>query len=74
MLACSAIATASTEAHTDVAPFTPQSQGINEANLADAIFMPRGNAIPIRMPIGKSVITATRMRTIVVALWKTLMA
>lgn len=44
----------------------PHSQGINEYVLADAIFIPNGNAIPINNPMGKSIPEATRIRMIVV--------
>lgn len=74
MPALKAITTASTEAQTEVAPFIPQSQGVMEGDLVDAIFIPRGNAIPINNPIGKSINTATRMRSVVAESWNVLIA
>src|ERR671914_715784 len=46
----SAIATASTDAHTDVAPFTPQSHGVSPGCSRAASFIPSGNAIPMNRP------------------------
>jgi hypothetical protein len=59
---------------TAVAPFIPQSQGVRNADFADAVFIPRGNAIPINNPIGKSINTATRMRSVVAESWNVLIA
>jgi hypothetical protein len=64
-----AITTATTEAQTEVAPFIPQSQGVKEADLVDANFIPKGNGIPMNRPKGKSKLTATRIRVIVVDPW-----
>ncbi len=61
-----AIAIAKTEAQTEVAPFIPQSQGAMEPDLVDASFIPRGNAIPIKNPRGKSIAVATKTRIVVV--------
>jgi len=67
MPAASEIAVASTEAHTDVAPFSPHSHGVRAENLAAAARMPKGNAIPMSTPRGNRIAIATRMRSIVVA-------
>ena len=64
-----AITTAITEAQTDVAPFIPQSQGVREADLVDANFIPKGNGMPMNSPKGKSMPTATRIRAVVVEPW-----
>ena len=69
-----AIETAITEAQTDVAPFIPQSQGVKEADLVDANSIPRGNAIPINSPIGKSITVATKIRGMVINHWNPLIA
>ena len=50
---------ASTDAHTEVDPLIPQSQGVSDVACFDANFIPIGKAIPINNPIGKSMITAT---------------
>ncbi len=68
-----AIATASTEAQTDVAPLIPQSKEVKVGDLIDAIFIPRGNAIPINSPSGKRIPTAARIRTGVTDWWYKLM-
>jgi len=52
-----------TEAHTEVAPLIPQSHGAKEGVLVAAIFIPNGNGIPIRNPIGIRIPIATNMRT-----------
>jgi hypothetical protein len=62
------IVTASTEPQTGVAPLIPQSQGVKALDWLEAIFIPRGNAIPIHSPSGKSIPAATRIRTVVLEL------
>ena len=66
MLELRAMATANTEAHTDVAPLMPHSQGVNAADLPDAAFMPMGKAMPMKKPKGKRTATAMRIRSGVV--------
>ena len=65
MLVVRAIATASTEAQTDVAPFIPQNHGVKEANLGEAAFIPRGNATPMNRPRKERIPIATRIRRVV---------
>ncbi len=66
MLKLKAIATAKTEAQTDVAPLSPQSQGVRSAALPEASFIPIGNAIPMKKPSGKRTPIAARIRTFVI--------
>ena len=58
-----AMTTASTDAHTDVAPLTPQSHGAIDGERCRARRIPRGNAIPRQKPTGSRMPTAIRMRT-----------
>ena len=66
MLEFKAIATASTDAHTEVAPLMPQSQGVSAVDLLAAAFIPSGKGIPINSPSGKRIAVATTIRIIVV--------
>ena len=74
MLELKAIAIATTEPHTDVAPLIPHSHGVKEADLVDANFIPRGNAIPINNPRKESMPAATHIRNTVVDPWNSLIA
>src|SRR5437764_8946855 len=56
------IATASTEAQTEVAPFTPQSHGVRAGDRSAAARKPSGKAVPIMVPSGKRIATATAIR------------
>jgi hypothetical protein len=58
-----AITTASTDAHTDAAPLTPQNQGARWGARRRAMRIPSGKAIPIRKPIGKRSAIDRAMRT-----------
>lgn len=62
-----AIAIASTEAQTDVAPLIPQKNGVGASGIAETVFMPIGNAMPIARPIGAKIAAAVKMRVEVVA-------
>lgn len=55
--------TAMTEAHTEVAPLMPHSHGANLSALLTARLMPRGNAIPMKNPIGNRRSAEMIMRT-----------
>ena len=55
MPAARAMATAATEARTEVAPLTPQNQGVRAENSLPASRIPIGNAIPMKNPIGSSI-------------------
>src|SRR5712692_3171770 len=67
-------AIARTEAQTDVAPLIPQSHGVRELDRREASWSPRGKAVPIVNPRGKSMAVATRMRSEVRAAEKALIA
>ena len=69
MLVVSAITTANTDAHTEVAPLIPNSQGISAGDRPDASRMPSGKAIPMNNPSGKRTPTATAMRRPVTLAW-----
>ena len=47
------ITTARTEEKTEAAPLTPQSHGVNDSQRRDANFIPSGNAMTIKNPMGK---------------------
>jgi hypothetical protein len=66
MLEVRAIATASTDAQTEVAPFIPQNQGVRDVNRELAALIPKGNAIPMNTPRKEIIATDTRIRTLVV--------
>ena len=53
-----AMTTASTDAQTDVAPLTPQSQGAIDGERCSARRIPSGNAIPMQKPTGSRMPTA----------------
>src|SRR5262249_45521771 len=61
----SAMQTDSTDATTDAAPLSPQSHGVSAAArpLADAAFIPIGNAMPSSRPAGNSSASAAATRT-----------
>jgi hypothetical protein len=59
--------TTRTDAHTDAAPFTPQSQGAIDGTSRRARRIPIGNAMPMKNPIGSRIATATAMRSGVAA-------
>lgn len=61
--------TAMTEAQTEVAPLMPQSQGVMAEAFFEANFMPRGNGIPMKKPIGASMKIEMRMRIWLGWLW-----
>jgi hypothetical protein len=56
------IATASTEAQTDVAPFIPQKNGVGASGHAETTFIPMGNGIPMASPMGARIVTAVKIR------------
>jgi hypothetical protein len=58
--------TASTDAHTDMAPLIPHRNAVGAFGRNDAIFIPIGKGIPIRKPMGTSMAVAAAMRTGVV--------
>src|SRR6187200_3389094 len=66
MVVLRAIATASTDAHTEVAPFTPHSQGVSAGRLR-ASPRPSGNAIPMNRPGTARSAAETAIRTGVAA-------
>jgi hypothetical protein len=74
MLELKAIAIASTDPHTEVAPLIPHSQGAKEIDLVDASFIPRGNAIPINKPRKESIPAAIHIRITVIDPWNFLIA
>lgn len=57
--------TARIDAHTEVAPFTPQSHGVIAGSFSEASFIPRGKAVPKQKPMGTRIMAATRIRTVV---------
>ena len=61
------MAIATTDAQTDVAPFSPHNHGVSPRCAEAATLMPRGNAIPMKSPIGKRRAVARLIRTIVAA-------
>ena len=73
MVELNAMATANTEAHTEVAPLMPQSQGVSVVDLLEATFIPRGKAMPMNSPMGKSMPKAKKMRMYVFNPWNLLM-
>ena len=54
--------TASIDAQTEVAPFTPQNQGVISGSFFEASFIPSGKAVPMKKPMGVSSNPATRIR------------
>ncbi len=70
MLKLIAITTASTDATTDIAPFIPQSHGVNASDFDAANFIPIGKGIPMNNPNGNRIVTAIKILSGVVAPWK----
>ena len=57
------MATASTDAVTEVAPLMPQKNAVGASGRIAATFMPSGNGMPISRPIGARSRTAVAMRS-----------
>src|SRR5215831_20539046 len=57
------IATAITDAQTDVAPLIPHSQGVSALARWAPSFIPSGNGVPINNPRGNIIASATTIRT-----------